>query len=73
MVFGGSLDQEMDRYCTWEEAEIGHDMMVQRVVKSEKWYNRVIFILKELRSWLKAKVTLVKRYISNRRFVKTLK
>ncbi len=24
MVFGGKLDQEMERYSTWEEAEKGH-------------------------------------------------
>ena len=31
MVFGGELDQEMDRYSTWEEAESGHAKMVERV------------------------------------------
>lgn len=31
MVFGGALDQEMDRYRTWEEAELGHQNMVDRV------------------------------------------
>lgn len=31
MVFGGPLDQEMDRYSTWDEAEAGHAVMVQRV------------------------------------------
>ena len=31
MVFGGSLDQEQDRYTTWEEAEAGHKAMVKRV------------------------------------------
>lgn len=31
LVFGGSLDQEMDRYSTWDDAEKGHDAMVERV------------------------------------------
>ena len=31
MVFGGSLDQEMDRYSTWKEAEAGHESMVAKV------------------------------------------
>ena len=31
MVFDGPLDQEMDRYSTWEEAETGHDVMCKRV------------------------------------------
>lgn len=35
MVFGGPLDQEQDRYSTWEEAESGHKTMVERV-KSAK-------------------------------------
>lgn len=31
MVFGGPLDGEQERYMTWEEAEIGHKRMVERV------------------------------------------
>jgi hypothetical protein len=31
MVFGGEFDQETERYSTWEEAEIGHIKMVDKV------------------------------------------
>jgi hypothetical protein len=31
MVFGGRLDQERERYSTWEEAEQGHRAMLQKV------------------------------------------
>jgi len=31
MVFGGKLDEEMERYSTWEQAEAGHAAMVERV------------------------------------------
>ncbi len=31
MVFGGPLDEEQVRYCTWDEAELGHAAMVERV------------------------------------------
>ncbi len=31
MVFGGSLDQDMERYSTWEEAERGHKEMCEKV------------------------------------------
>ena len=34
MVFGGKLDQEMERYSTWQEAEAGHEAMKQRVLES---------------------------------------
>jgi hypothetical protein len=34
LVFGGELDQEMDRYFTWEQAETGHKKMVERVKSS---------------------------------------
>jgi hypothetical protein len=34
MVFGGILDNEMDRYTTWEQAEEGHKQMVQKVKDS---------------------------------------
>lgn len=33
MVFGGPLDQEMDRYSTREEAEKGHKEMIDKVKK----------------------------------------
>ncbi len=31
MVFGGKLDEEQERYSTWDEAEKGHEGMVERV------------------------------------------
>lgn len=31
LVFGGPLADEMERYATWEEAEAGHQRMVERV------------------------------------------
>lgn len=34
MVFGGDLDQEMDRYSTWKEAVNGHKKMVRKVRKN---------------------------------------
>lgn len=34
MVFGGELDQEQERYSTWEEAERGHAAMIERVKAS---------------------------------------
>jgi hypothetical protein len=30
MIFGGPLDHEQARYTTWDEAEIGHKLMVAR-------------------------------------------
>ena len=34
MVFGGKLDNEMNKYSTWDEAVSGHKAMIERV-KSE--------------------------------------
>lgn len=34
MVFEGKLDGEMNRYCTWEEAEKGHQEMVKKVMEA---------------------------------------
>ena len=34
MVFGGPLDQEMDRYSTWNEAEVGHNEIVLDCIKA---------------------------------------
>lgn len=35
MIFGGKLDQEQDRYSTWDQAVEGHNKMVGMVVASE--------------------------------------
>jgi hypothetical protein len=35
MVFGGELDQSQDRYSTWNEAEAGHKVWVDRVKQAE--------------------------------------
>jgi len=31
MVFGGEMDQDMDRHITWDEAEEGHQTIVEKV------------------------------------------
>lgn len=31
MVFGGQMHGEQERYSTWEEAEKGHEKMVERL------------------------------------------
>ena len=31
MVFGGDLDGEQERYCTWDDAEKGHQFMCEKV------------------------------------------
>lgn len=36
MVFGGELDQEQVRYCTYDEALAGHAEMAAKVEKAEK-------------------------------------
>ena len=35
MVFGGLLDQETERYATWNQAVRGHDQMVRKVLSTE--------------------------------------
>jgi hypothetical protein len=34
MIFGGQLDEETERYSTWDEAVAGHKKMVERVRES---------------------------------------
>ena len=36
IVFGGPLDQEMERCTTWEAAEKMHEKMIERVKLAEK-------------------------------------
>jgi hypothetical protein len=36
LVFGGELDGERERYCTWQEAEAGHEAMVARVRNAQE-------------------------------------
>jgi len=35
MVFGGPLDEETERYSTWDEAEAGHAAMLARVLAAK--------------------------------------
>lgn len=35
VVFGGKLDQEMQRYSTWQEAEKGHREWVKKAKKAK--------------------------------------
>jgi len=46
MVFGGELDQEQERYSTWEEAEVGHQRMVEMVEEAG------LTILAKIVNWL---------------------
>jgi hypothetical protein len=41
MIFNGELNQSMDRYCTWKEAEVGHRKMVE-LVKNNLWVSRIL-------------------------------
>ena len=36
MVFGGPLDQEQERYSTWEQAEAGHAAMLARLIARDE-------------------------------------
>jgi len=36
MVFGGKLNEAQVRYCTYDEAERGHQRMVRRVRRAEQ-------------------------------------
>lgn len=33
---GSGIEHDQERYCTWEEAEKGHDQMVRRVLEFEQ-------------------------------------
>lgn len=47
LVFGGPLDQEMERYSTWEEAEAGHRAMVEKVKKAAQRRPSIGIYIKE--------------------------
>ena len=36
MVFGGKYNLEQERYCTWDEAEAGHQRWLAKVKESEE-------------------------------------
>jgi hypothetical protein len=42
MVFGGKFDQAQQRYCTYDQAEIGHMLVAQRVkyYEGKRGYSR---------------------------------
>jgi hypothetical protein len=36
MVFGGALNHFQERYCTWDEAELGHQAILANVIEVEE-------------------------------------
>lgn len=36
MIFGGVMNEECERYATWQEAEVGHAFMVGQAAEMEK-------------------------------------
>ena len=42
MVFGGPMDQYEDRYRTWDEAEVGHRVIVEQV-KQIPWWRTLVW------------------------------
>lgn len=52
MIFGGPLDQTTMRYCTWEEAEEGHNLCVQKV-QNLGWWQRMCWHIKDWYSSLR--------------------
>lgn len=41
MIFNGELNQSLNRYCTWQQAETGHRKMVE-LVKNNLWVSRIL-------------------------------
>lgn len=48
MVFGGSLDEYQDRYCTFLEAKNGHDSIVARVKNAQQIWQKKRGIIRKL-------------------------
>ena len=42
IVFGGTLDQEQDRYSTREQAVAGHADMISKVKSPRQWLRRLL-------------------------------
>lgn len=41
MIFNGDMNQSLDRYCTWKQAEEGHKKMIE-LVKNNLWVSRIL-------------------------------
>lgn len=52
MVFGGPLDQEQERYSTWEQAEIGHRFMCKKVRRMGNSTGICMRVFRWVRSWI---------------------
>jgi hypothetical protein len=50
LVVGGAMDGHMNRYCTWEEAEEGHEELVKQCEKEAKTWLPKRLLNKLLRS-----------------------
>jgi hypothetical protein len=45
MVFGGSLDGQMYRYSTWDDAVAGHQVILEEVERSQGFARWLIFLV----------------------------
>ena len=54
MIFGGPLEDEMDRYSTYEEAEEGHETLCKMAEKATQDYaaNIMVWIMSALLIWI---------------------
>lgn len=50
MIFGGKHGQELARYGTWDEAEEGHALWVDRIRSEAHWLSTLWY---RIRIWLK--------------------
>jgi len=61
MVFGGAADTFQDRYSTYEQAELYHDVVVGQVEAIPVWKHALANVARDLRSWFDS----LKREIRN--------
>lgn len=51
MVFGGAMDGYQDRYCTWKEASLYHDLVVGQVEAIPLWKHALANVTRDLKAW----------------------
>jgi len=49
LVFGGAMDQSQWRYSTWEQAEAGHQVVIEQLLREMPTLTRVVTTLESPR------------------------
>lgn len=72
MVFGGAMDGYQDRYCSWDQALLYHDLVVGQVESTPLWKHALANVNRDIQAWWSDLRIEVRSWYSKDRFLQSL-